>query len=218
MNVRKIRVSCIALLLLFLISVLYSCFPTVPIDNNTPAAEIVSKDYGLMKLLLLKSNFRIRSGFGDVTAAELAEEVDIRLDCKRETSDNSFYYVICGDGYRLFLMTDRNDIAKDVLLVKSLPTKAEIQKQIDVGIKTGYNLVQMGIPGLDGGEPNILSSTSIYVEYCIFLQDGVVKWRTNHHEYPDEINYEFYSLEEWQSLKDRPDYFVIRPIDTIPWS
>ena len=140
------------------------------------------------------------------------------MDCKRETSDNSFYYVICGDGYRLFLMTDRNDIAKDVLLVKSLPTKAEIQKQIDVGIKTGYNLVQMGIPGLDGGEPNILSSTSIYVEYCIFLQDGVVKWRTNHHEYPDEINYEFYSLEEWQSLKDRPDYFVIRPIDTIPWS
>lgn len=180
--------------------------------------EIVSKDYGLMKLLLLQSNFEIRSEFGDVTAAELAKEVDVKLECKRETSEDSFYYVICGDGHRLFLMTDGRDVVQEVLLVKRLPTKAEIQQQIDVGKQKGFSLLQMGIPGLIGEEPTVISSTSRYVDYCIFLQDGVVEWRTNFHEDPKEIEYIFYSLEEWTAFEERPKYCVLRPVDTIPWS
>lgn len=69
-------------------------FRSVRVDNLTPAQEVVKHTYSLKELLLLKSHVEIESGFGEVSAKTLAKEVGIKLECRRQTSENGFYYVI----------------------------------------------------------------------------------------------------------------------------
>ena len=89
------------------------------------------------------------SGFGEVSAKTLAKEIGIKLECRRQTSENGFYYVICGDTHRLFLMTDKAGIVKDVILSSGLPSKEAIEQQIETGKRIGWSLSRMGIPGME---------------------------------------------------------------------
>ena len=194
-------------------------FRSVRVDNLTPAQEVVKHTYSLKELLLLKSHVEIESGFGEVSAKTLAKEVGIKLECRRQTSENGFYYVICGDTHRLFLMTDKAGIVKDVILSSGLPSKEAIEQQIETGKRIGWSLSRMGIPGTNGAEPNVLDgASSRSITYAVLLQDGAVTWKEDFQQDPAQIDYQFYSREAWERLETRPDYLILLPVDTAPWN
>ena len=147
------------------------------------------------------------------------KEVGIKLECRRQTSENGFYYVICGDTHRLFLMTDNAGIVKDVILSSGLPSKEAIEQQIETGKRIGWSLSRMGIPGTNGAEPNVLDgASSRYITYAVLLQDGAVTWKEDFQQDPAQIDYQFYSREAWERLETRPDYLILLPVDTAPWN
>ena len=53
--------------------------PAVPVDNITPAEDIISREYSLERLLLTKAIFDVRHGFEEVTAQQLARETGVLL-------------------------------------------------------------------------------------------------------------------------------------------
>ncbi len=195
-------------------------FRSVRVDNLTPAQEVVKHTYSLKELLLLKSHFEIESGFGEVSAKTLAKEVGIKLECRRQTSENGFYYVICGDTYRLFLLTDKVGIVKDVILSSGLPSKEAIEQQIETGETHRLELIPDGSPRNERRRTECARRciVQIYITYVVLLQDGAVTWKEDFQQDPAQIDYHFYSREAWERLETRLDYLILLPVDTAPWN
>lgn len=84
--------------------------PAVPVDNITPAEDIISREYSLERLLLTKAIFDVRHGFEEVTAQQLARETGVLLECRRQITERQYYYVVEGCGYQCFLFADEDDI------------------------------------------------------------------------------------------------------------
>ena len=70
--------------------------PAVPVDNITPAEDIISREYSLERLLLTKAIFDVRHGFEEVTAQQLARETGVLLECRRQITERQYYYVVEG--------------------------------------------------------------------------------------------------------------------------
>ena len=87
------------------------CKP-IEVDNTTPASQIITVDHGLKKLLLAEAIFGVEDGFGDVYVEDLVEKTGITLECKRQCTPHQFYYVLYGNGYREYIIVDKNEFKK----------------------------------------------------------------------------------------------------------
>ena len=122
MKRRTIALSVGALLLVISITVSMLLYNSdIEVNNTRSAKELVTRKYGLEKELLAKAIFYVRRGFEEVNARDLAEEVGMKLECKRQISDTQFYYVIVGD-YQCFFIVDEEDIVQEVLTIRDFPT------------------------------------------------------------------------------------------------
>lgn len=181
---------------------------TIKIDNTTPAEQIVSQKYGLEKQLLAKEIFYVRRGFRDVNAFDLAKEVGIQLECKRQISENQFYYVVLGD-YQCFIIVDERDTVQDVITIRNFPTIAQTKQWLERDENEIYitDATEYGFCDLW----RTCGSSSVYLNYLFTLKDGVMILRTTGKI--ENAQYLFFTDEEWQQVYKDWDGFVILPID-----
>lgn len=205
----------LAISILLLLAVIITVFllreSSIEVNNTTPAEELVSKHYDIEKELLAKAIFYVRDGFEDVNARDLAKEVGMKLECKRQISDTQFYYLILGY-YRCFIIVDEKDIVQEVLTVRDFPTIEQTQEWLN-----------RDDPYFDGsiletGEYEFcdlyrdIGGTSRIINTLFTLQDGamIMEWGGD----PEKARYTFYTDEEWrQAYLDWYGAFVILPID-----
>lgn len=193
-------------------------FREVPVDNETPAEEIITKECSLERLFLMEAIFSVRDGFGDVYASDLAREVGVKLECKRQPSLTQFYYVIQGGDYRCFIITDATEIVTHVFVTPAFATISATKASI-----AEYQELSEDFLISDSAE-NYYSRILYccgwsfgYRHFLFTLQDGVmVMLRPNNlSEYAPQ--YFYYSDKEWLSVCDEWNGFVILPIDKLPW-
>lgn len=207
-----VLVLCIALVSTILIVAL-NLHRSVAVDNTTPVEQLVTEDHGLMKLMLAKEVFYVRKGFEEVTAKDLAKYCDLTLECKRQVSDTEFYYVIMGDGYRCFIMTDNEDVVYQVLLTREFASIEEIKEVISVCAEYNFFLADANIREYSPDHFwRITGGGSFAWEYVLILQDGVLAWKEPFHD-PSGAEYHFYSDDEWKDVYKQWHGFVILPID-----
>lgn len=101
--------------------------PAVPVDNITPAEDIISREYSLERLLLTKAIFDVRHGFEEVTAQQLARETGVLLECRRQITERQYYYVVEGCGYQCFLFADEDDILYDAMIFGGFASQADVK-------------------------------------------------------------------------------------------
>ena len=209
----KLIVFSIILVLIITTGILFLVFginnTAITVDNITPANQIVTKEYGLEKLLLAEAIFYVRSGFGNVNAFDLAEEVEVELECKRQVSETQFYYVVVGDGYKCFIIANEKDTVQEVLVIKEFASIAQTKECIE-----NY-----------GSEISITESmefqfcklwrdcgySSVYRNTLFTLEDGAMIMQTVGKK--ENARYLYYTDEEWQQVYKDWDGFVILPID-----
>lgn len=202
--------------------------PAVPVDNITPAEDIISREYSLERLLLTKAIFDVRHGFEEVTAQQLARETGVLLECRRQITERQYYYVVEGCGYQCFLFADEDDILYDAMIFGGFASQADVKDIIadleNVGIdmtvdetsqfylRDNYRVVKH-VPGID---------------YLYFpLADGVmIMSRPTLYNHEAEPQYYFYSDADWPAAeaewKDRygmswSNPYNILPIDKTAW-
>ena len=210
----KKTVLCIGSVLpiISIILVVLFCNPNIKVNNTTPAKELVTRKYDIEKELLAKAIFYVRRGFGDVKARDLASEVGLKLECKRQISDTQFYYVIVGY-YRCFIIVDEKDVVQEVLNVRDFPTVEQAKEWLnrDDPDFEGYII--------DTGEYEFctlwrdITKGSVIRSFQFTLQDGVMIMQFTNKL--SKAKYTFFTDEEWQQVydKDWGQGFVILPID-----
>ena len=209
---RRMIILTIILLFATLTSVLCFVFRNystrIKVDNTTPASQIVT-EYNLEKLLLAEAIFYVRSGFKDVTASDLAKEIKVKLECKRQVSDTQFYYVIIGDGYKCFIIANEKDIIQEVLVTKDFATIAQTKEYIakynsDISIidTTAFRFREIW---RDCGY------SSVYKNSLFTLQDGVMIMQTKGKK--EFAKYIYFTDEEWRQVYEEWHGFLILPID-----
>lgn len=212
---RKILIFAASILLVIGIGVLIFVFgfqnTNIKVDNTTPAEQIVTKKYGLEKQLLVKEIFYVRRGFHDVNAFALAKEVGIKLECKRQVSEDQFYYVVLGD-YRCFIIVDEENIVQEVLTVRKFPTIAQAKKTVERLEKEDDGMYitdtfECGFRYLW----RACGSSSVYLDFYFPLQDGALLIRTTGKIAKGQ--YLYFTEEEWQQEYEDWECFVILPID-----
>ena len=177
--------------------------PAVPVDNITPAEDIISREYSLERLLLTKAIFDVRHGFEEVTAQQLARETGVLLECRRQITERQYYYVVEGCGYQCFLFADEDDILYDAMIFGGFASQADVKDIIadleNVGIdmtvdetsqfylRDNYRVVKH-VPGID---------------YLYFpLADGVmIMSRPTLYNHEAEPQYYFYSDADWPAAE-----------------
>ena len=190
----------------------------VSVDNTTPVEQIITKDYGLKKLLLAEATFYVRDGFEKVTVQDLAREIGLKLECKRQTSDRQFYYVVCGDGYRCFLFTDEFDIIHNVLVVHDFVTIKRTRECVSL-----YENLPDPILLTESAEHSFCElwrtcgHSTGYWHRLFILQDGVLVLKEPYAQSVGAPAYFYYTDEEWESACGEWDGFTILPIDKQPW-
>ncbi len=199
---------CILIVLLIYHSESY----TVEIDNTNPVEKIITEDYGLERLLLAEAIFNVRDGFGDVYSYDLADEVEIRLECKRQVSPTQFYYVVCGDGYRCFLFVDEGERIQEVLVATRFSTIEETKKQIE-----DLSMLDRSLYLTDSADyaTNFKSCghSAGYWHQLFTLQDGALIMKEPYPLSKGVPEYFFYTNEEWMKNYEDWNGFVILPID-----
>lgn len=209
---QKRIVLTVSSLLILSIGILFFVFgfhnKKIKVDNTTPAEQVVTKKYGLEKQLLAKEIFYVRRGFRDVNAFDLAKEVGIKLECKRQISENQFYYVVLGD-YRCFIVVDEKDTVQDVLTIRDFPTIEQTKKWLERDDHEMYVTDTM-----EYGFRNLWRScgaSSVYWTALFTLEDGAMMIRSTGKM--ENAQYLFFTDEEWQQVYKDYDGFVILPID-----
>lgn len=209
----------IAGILFIIIAILFVVFgiksTAIKIDNVTPAEQIVTHEYDLEKQLLAKAIFYVRHGFGEVNAFDLAKEVGIKLECKRQISENQFYFVVLGD-YRCFIIVDECDIVQEVITIRNFPTIEQTRQWLEREENKTY-ITDTKTYITDTREYEFcdlwrnVGSSSVYLNYLFTLKDGVLLIRTKGKiEY---AQYLFFTNEEWKEAYKEWEGFVILPID-----
>ena len=212
MKRRTIALSAGALLLVISITVsMLLNNSNIEVNNTRSAKELVTRKYGLEKELLAKAIFYVRRGFEEVNARDLAEEVGMKLECKRQISDTQFYYAIVGD-YRCFFIVDEEDIVQEVLTIRDFPTIEQTKEWLNQDNPYSNDSI------LDTGEYEFcnlyrhIGGSSVMINTLFTLQDGVMimQWAGK----PEKARYIFFTDEEWQqTYLDWSGAFVILPLD-----
>lgn len=206
---KKLALWCLLLLLFFVVLCLSIQTKSVEINNTTSADQIITIDHGLEKLLLAKAIFYVRDGFEEVTASDLSKEVGLTLECKRQVSQTQFYYVIKGDGYRCFMITNDADVVQEVLVIHQFVTIEETQDWI----KTyGHHIHIAESP--EHGFCDLwrdIGRSSIYRNSLFTLQNGVMIMQSVGNA--GNSQYFYFTDEEWKNIYSDWNGFVILPID-----
>ena len=99
------------------------------VDNVTPANELITKDYSLEQTYMLEAVFDVRDGFGDVHVEDLADEVHVKLECKRQIAQDRLYYIVQGNRRRCYVFTDAEGTVQNIIGVdRNFPTLDEIRE------------------------------------------------------------------------------------------
>lgn len=202
------------------------CIPSQPkVNNQAPANSIITKDYDLEQLFLLDAIFDVRDGFCNVKATRLADDVDIKLECKRQIAPDLFYYIVQGRSRRCFIFTDTEDTVKNIIATYEFATLNEIKK-IETDLNTLYpvpvQISHVNEYSLDTTAYLCMYSAKL-TYYCIPLQDGIVI--EEQPTIPDGTKpiYYYYTYEEWpvanatwqQKYESWSCPYEILPIDLI---
>lgn len=176
--------------------------PRQPNVNNLDAASsIITKDYDLEQLFLLDAIFHVRDGFGDVKVTHLADEVGVKLECKRQITPDLFYYIVQGKSRRCFIFTDAEDTVKNIIATYKLPALADIRK-LEEDNNSLYpipvQMSNMSIYSLSTTAYLCMYSAKL-TYYCIPLQDGIVIEESP--TIPDGTKpiYYYYTFEDWSA-------------------
>ncbi|MBQ6430695.1 MAG: hypothetical protein IJJ99_02300 [Oscillospiraceae bacterium] len=204
---------CIVLLLLLISLFLYFCNNTsVPVDNERTLSEIQTCTCSIKEMLLAEAIFNVRDDFEDVDAAELAHDAGLKLECRRQTAPNEFYYAIGYGTYRCFVFTDANNIVDRVLYCTEFRTIADIQKEIDQVNAAGLDFYTSNEYGLAEIGIELGNFTGGYTREYI-LADGVLIVETPFMNGGDETTYHFFTDEEWSLAREQWGGYIILPID-----
>lgn len=181
---------------------LFVRFP-VKVDNETPADELITEDYPLGKLLKLNAVAAVSESDGIARSdiRDLADWLGIKLECKRQTAPDVYYYIVAGDGYRCFLFTDENEIITRVILTREFASIQEIKGIIDELDKFGF-----GVTVDETQEMNLRDSFYICgrslgrQELYFWLEDGVMIMRRPLLSSDASPEYLFFTEQEWQAV------------------
>lgn len=183
------------------------------INNTMPADQIITINHGLKKALLAEAIFYVRKGFEDVTATKLSKEVGLKLECKRQVTENEFYYVVKGDGYRCFILTNSVDVVQEVLVIRDFLTIEKMKQLVD---NYGYSTDIADTPELEVRKLwRDIGSSSVYRNTLFTLQNGVMIMQSIGEIADPQFFY--FTDEEWATVYHDWDGFMILPIDKQPW-
>lgn len=225
----KCIIACVALALMLSISaaLLFVSFPT-KVNNETPADELITKDYPLGKLLKLNAVAALSEpdGIASSNIRDLADWLNIKLECKRQTAPDIYYYIVAGDGYRCFLFTDKNDIITHAILTREFASIQEIKGIIDELAEVGFGMT------VDETQKMDLCS-SFYIcgqaqgsqELYFWLEDGVMIMRRPSLSSNASPEYFYFTEQEWQAaLRDGSEQtstwsnkYALLPMDKENW-
>lgn len=206
---RRVLLSSLALLIVMrgLIFVFWFSDIPVKVNNTDPVEQIATKRYGIEKQMLARAIFDVRSGFEDVSVFDLAREVGIRLECKRQVSENQFYYVVPGY-YHCFLIVDEKDIVQEVLTIWEFLTIAQTKEWMDE--HDGVYLADALEYRFYGNWKNI-GTSSVYMRTLFTLRDGVMIMESKGN--PQYAKYYFFTNDEWEKVYEDWAGFLILPMD-----
>lgn len=212
-------VGAVALLLIILCGmILVYFFSPISVNNDTAAHEIITKDYSLEQLFLMEAIFSVRDGFGDISASDLAHEVGVKLECKRQPSATQFYYVVQGDGYRCFIITDEADFVEYVFVTPMFATISETKNNVAKYREISEDFLISENPECYYSKIWRSCGTSYgYFHYLFTLQDGVMIMKKPYELTANEPQYFYYTDDEWFAACDEWNGFIILPIDKQPW-
>lgn len=201
----------------------------VKVDNETPASELITKDYPLGKLLKLDALAAISEsdGIARSDVRDLADQFDIKLECKRQTAPDVFYYIVAGNGYRCFLFTDENEIVTNVVLTRKFASRQEMETVMDELDRFGYGLTVDKTQKMDLYQSFYICGWGQGADYLYFwLEDGVMIMRRPYLTNDDSPEYFFFTEQEWQkALQDGTaadahwnNKYALLPMDKENWN
>ena len=191
----------VALLAIMHTTLWYTWQPDV--DNITLASELITEDCSLERIYVLQALFSARSQFREVGVRDLAEEANVRLQCKRQIAPDLYYYIIQGHGMRCFLFTDGEDNMQNIIATYRF-LKLDELRAIEEDVSALYpNPVR-----LTALQANSLDSTAYSCAYhqriqyaCILAQDGIVieeSFSPSSGKFPV---YHYYTYDEWPTAE-----------------
>lgn len=200
--------------------------PNRPQLSNTARVEdIVSHRYNLEQALLMEAIFNVRDGFEAVDAQALADEVGVKLECKRQLSPELYYYVWIADGYRCFVYADPDDVVQKVMVTYKFATINEVKALVKdaelYGRSTPIN--ESEVYCMNSVADICCTGAGAY-DFFIPLQDGVaIMERPSLASGKDPVYY-YYTNEEWPAANaawkdERPAWnckYQVLPID-LKW-
>lgn len=202
----------VSIVILFLAFYLLFKPRDILINNTVPPQEIITEDHGLEKLLLTEAIFEVRSGFDNVQVNDLAKEVGLKLECKRQSGAQEFYYLVFGDGYRCFIFTDIEGIVQNVIVVREFATIAQTKAHIDT-LESNTSILDSAEYGFRDLWRNC-GNSSVFRTFLFTLEDGVMLIKAvDPYKNP---TYFFFTDEEWCLVCGEWNGFTILPIDKHP--
>lgn len=182
---------------LFLVFVLHADLKP---DNSTPAEKLITENYALEDICTLEALYRVQKGFHAVNIWDLADDASVNLECRRQISEDCYYYIIQGNGRRCFLFTDSEDNVEEIVATARFLTLDELRQ-----LKNDADSLYPNPVCLSSFSSNSINTTaypcgsgSRGAEYvCILAQDGVVIEESFSLTSGEAPAYYFYTYEEW---------------------
>ena len=220
---------CAVLVVVFsLVAVLlFARFP-VKVDNETPANELITKDYPLGKLLKLNAVAALSEpdGIANSNIQDLADLLGIKLECRRQTASDVYYYIVAGNGYRCFLFTDEDDIITHAILTREFASIQEIKDIIDELIDAGADMTVDETQKMDLCRSFYICGRSQGCQELYFwLEDGVMIMRRPSLNSNIPPEYFYFTEQDWQeALRDGAEQtsgwsnkYALLPMDKEDW-
>lgn len=173
------------------------------VDNITSAGELITQDCSLESIYVLQALFSARGQFHEVDIGDLAEEANVRLQCKRQIAPDCYYYIVQGYGLRCFLFTDGEDNVQNIIATYrflTLDKLRAIAEDLAALYPDPIRLTEL--------QSNSLMTTAYSCAYyqrvgyaCILARDGVVieeSFSPSSGKFPV---YHYYTYEEWSAAE-----------------
>lgn len=168
-------------------------------DNSTPAEALITKDYTMERIYTLEALYRVQKGFHEVNVWNLADDVDVKLECRRQISEDCYYYIIQGNGRRCFLFTDSEDNVEEIVATARFLTLDELRQ-----LKNDADSLYPNPVYLSSFSSNSINTVAYScgsgargTEYvCILAQDGVLIEESFSLTSGEAPAYYFYTYEE----------------------
>lgn len=188
-----------------LVLILFFCFqtPSARVNNDLPADELISKEYSLKQMMKLDALGRVYLNFSDSNVYDLAEECDIKLECKRQTGQNTYYYIVEGSGFRCFLFADENDILTDIIFSQGFLSQQKANELIEELDLFGHGMTIDELSSHDLMTSYSLCCSASGCDFLYFpLSDGMMIMRRPHLGNDEPTEFFLYGNEEIAEAKE----------------